>query len=368
MLAGFADRMAVMYAGRIVEQAGVDSLFGAPRMPYTAGLLGAVPARGRRAGGPLVAIEGAPPALTDLPPGCPFAPRCPLAIDVCRTTEPRLERVAAGRRRRAAGVALAACHRAGELASGSLGSARDLFPSSAGARTPDATPAAPRGVVLEVEDLVRHHPLLKGAVVKREVGTVRAVDGISFTLRDGETLGLVGESGCGKTSTLMELLELEAPQSGRIVVLGRASDDLSGADRRGLRRELSVVFQDPFASLDPRMPVGDAIAEPLRTHGTGGAAAAARVEELLELVGLDPAFAGATRASCPAASASAWRSRGRSPRAAASAARRAGLRARRLDPGRDHQPAGRPARRLGLSCCSSRTTWRSCGTSPTASR
>ena len=150
---------------------------------------------------------------------------------------------------------------------------------------------AQRGVVLEVEDLVRHHPLLKGAVVKREVGSVRAVDGISFALHDGETLALVGESGCGKTSTLMELLALERPQSGRIVVLGHATEELSSGERRRLRRDLSVVFQDPFASLDPRMPVGDAIAEPLRTHGTGGAAAAARVEELLELVGLEPAFA-----------------------------------------------------------------------------
>jgi peptide/nickel transport system ATP-binding protein len=260
-------------------------------MPYTAGLLGAIPRVDGARDGALTAIEGAPPALTELPPGCPFAPRCPLAIDVCRESEPSLEPVAAGGDDARAGAPLAACHRAGELASGALGSPRELFAGAAPPRTPGAAPAAQREVVLEVEDLVRHHPLLKGAVVKKEVGTVRAVDGISFTLRDGETLGLVGESGCGKTSTLMEVLELERPQNGRIVVLGRATGDLSPGERRQLRRELSVVFQDPFASLDPRMPVGDAIAEPLRTHGTGGGAATARVDELLDLVGLEPALA-----------------------------------------------------------------------------
>ena len=140
-------------------------------MPYTVGLLGAIPRVDGARDDALTAIEGAPPALTELPPGCPFAPRCPLTVDVCRTAEPRLERVTApapadgdaGRD----GVTLAACHRAGELASGALGPPRELFPTAAVPLAPAGIPVAQRGVVLEVEDLVRHHPLLKGAVVKR---------------------------------------------------------------------------------------------------------------------------------------------------------------------------------------------------------
>jgi peptide/nickel transport system ATP-binding protein len=139
---------------------------------------------------------------------------------------------------------------------------------------------------------VRHHPLLKGAVFKRQVGAVRAVDGISFDLRDGETLGLVGESGCGKTTTLLEVLELAAPQAGRIVVLGRDVSELSASDRRAMRRDVNIVFQDPMASLDPRMPVSDILAEPMRTHGMSGDKIQARIRELLRLVGLNPEHAG----------------------------------------------------------------------------
>jgi len=145
--------------------------------------------------------------------------------------------------------------------------------------------------VLEAKDLVRHHPLLKGAVFKRQVGSVRAVDGISFDVRDGEVLGLVGESGCGKTTTLLEVLELAAPQAGRIVVLGRDVAELSESDRRAMRRNVNIVFQDPLASLDPRLPVSDIVAEPMRAHGMNGDQVGARVRELLRLVGLSPEHA-----------------------------------------------------------------------------
>jgi peptide/nickel transport system ATP-binding protein len=285
VIAGFADRVAVMYAGRIVETGTVDEVFYSPRMPYTMGLLGAIPRADESGDRPLVPIDGTPPSLVDLPAGCPFAARCPLAFDTCRGIEPALIAVGSPNHR-------AACHLAEKIDAGGWGPT-DVFPLP---EVPEARiariPRAEREVVLEARDLVRHHPLLKGAVFKRQVGAVRAVDGISFDLRDGETLGLVGESGCGKTTTLLEVLELAAPQAGRIVVLGRDVSELSASDRRAMRRDVNIVFQDPMASLDPRMPVSDILAEPMRTHGMSGDKIQARIRELLRLVGLNPEHAG----------------------------------------------------------------------------
>jgi len=143
--------------------------------------------------------------------------------------------------------------------------------------------------VLEVDGLVKHYPLLRGSVFKRRVGTVQAVSGVSFDIREGETLGLVGESGSGKTTALTQILELAAPQEGRVVVLGRDIARLTGRQRMEIRRDMQVVFQDPMASLDPRMTVHDILAEPLRAHGRP--APGRRVGELLGLVGLDPSHA-----------------------------------------------------------------------------
>src|SRR3954452_14829485 len=282
VIAGFADRVAVMYAGRIVETGTVDEVFYSPRMPYTMGLLGAIPRADDPGERPLVPIEGTPPSLVSLPPGCPFAPRCPLVFDTCREVEPALIPVGSPGHR-------SACHLAEKIEAGGWGPT-DVYPLPDLPEAPIArVPREEREVVLEAKALVRHHPLLKGAVFKRQVGSVRAVDGISFDVRDGEVLGLVGESGCGKTTTLLEVLELAAPQAGRIVVLGRDVAELSESDRRAMRRNVNIVFQDPLASLDPRLPVSDIVAEPMRAHGMNGDQVGARVRELLRLVGLSPA-------------------------------------------------------------------------------
>jgi peptide/nickel transport system ATP-binding protein len=284
VIAGFADRVAVMYAGRIVETGTVDEVFYSPRMPYSMGLLGAIPRADDPGDRPLVPIEGTPPSLLNLPPGCPFAPRCPLVFDTCREVEPALIAVGSPGHR-------SACHLAEKIEAGGWGPT-DVYPLPDVPEAPIArVPREERDVVLEAKDLVRHHPLLKGAVFKRQVGSVRAVDGISFDVRDGEVLGLVGESGCGKTTTLLEVLELAAPQAGRIVVLGRDVAELSESDRRAMRRNINIVFQDPLASLDPRLPVSDIIAEPMRAHGMNGDQVAARMRELLRLVGLNPEHA-----------------------------------------------------------------------------
>ncbi|MFE6865479.1 dipeptide ABC transporter ATP-binding protein [Kitasatospora sp. NPDC057692] len=279
VIAGMADRVAVMYAGRVVETAGVDELFAAPRHPYTLGLIGAVPRPdGRR--GPLVPIPGTPAPMAELPAGCPFAARCPLAEDRCRTAEPPL--VGDGH--------LAACVRAGELAE-RRPAPGEVYPVPELPAAGPPLPRAQRPSVLEVTGLTKTFPLLKGTVLKRRIGSVHAVDGVELSIREGETLGLVGESGSGKSTTLFELLRLAAPESGRIELLGRDTAGLSRAEAHRMRSHLQIVFQDPMASLDPRMPVGDIVAEPLRAQRAAKEEIAGRVPELLRQVGLDPAHA-----------------------------------------------------------------------------
>ena len=145
--------------------------------------------------------------------------------------------------------------------------------------------------VLHVENLVKTYPLMKGAVFKRRVGTVHAVDGISFRIKKGETLGLVGESGCGKTTTIMSILELAKPEAGNVVVLGHDAAKMNARQRKRTRQDLQVVFQDPMASLDPRLPIVDIIAEPLKYNGYPKNKIPERVDELMALVGLEPAHA-----------------------------------------------------------------------------
>ena len=286
VIAGFADRIAVMYAGKPVETGTVDDVFYRPRMPYTLGLLGSIPRLDVGERQPLTPVEGSPPSMVDLPPGCPFAPRCPMHIQVCDEVEPSLVPMP-----RSGGGHAAACHRSEEIERDNLTST-DIFPAPV--VTPSAIARLPRDqrpTLLEVRDLVKEYPLTKGAIMRRRVGTVHAVSEINFDIREGETLGLVGESGCGKTTTIMQILELAKPMGGNIVVLGKDTARMSGKDKFGVRRDLQVVFQDPMASLDPRLPVSEIIAEPMATHGVPAAQQQKRVRELLRLVGLRPEHA-----------------------------------------------------------------------------
>ena len=278
VVAEFADRALVMYAGRAVEVAAVDELYRDRRMPYTAGLLGSVPRLDSPQGSRLVPIPGAPPSLVNLPPGCPFAPRCPLAVDDCRGGEPAL--LAMG------GDHSAACIRT-EYVKGRT--AAEIYGVST--QPVIAEDESEPEVVISVRDLVKTYRLTKGVVFRRQIGEVRAVDGISFDLPRGRTLGIVGESGSGKSTTLHEILELAAPQSGSIEVLGNDVATLTRARRRELRRDLQVVFQDPVAALDPRLPVFELLAEPLGANGFDKEAIENRVAELLEIVGLGRADA-----------------------------------------------------------------------------
>ncbi|WP_033223441.1 ABC transporter ATP-binding protein, partial [Kitasatospora phosalacinea] len=155
----------------------------------------------------------------------------------------------------------------------------------------DPGPRAGRAAVLAVHGLTRSFPRHRGGLLRRRAGEVHAVDGVDLDIRQGETLGLVGESGSGKSTTLYEILRLAAPQGGRIELLGQDTATLDRAAVRGLRSRVQIVFQDPAASLDPRMPVGDAVAEPLLAQRTPAAEARRRVPGLLRRVGLDPAHA-----------------------------------------------------------------------------
>jgi len=273
IVAGMADRVMVMYAGKPVESASVDDIFFRSRMPYTLGLLGSLPRLDVDSPVPLRPIPGAPPSLIGLPPGCPFAPRCPVAFELCAAEEPRLLEVGPGHS--------TACHRSAELDA--------IYPERAVVPVPTSASVANGGPILSAVGLVKHYPIMGGRVLRRQVGEAHAVCGVSLELRERETLGLVGESGCGKSTTARTILRLLSATSGSVLFEGQELTTQTRRQLRPLRQHVQVVFQDPFASLDPRMPVGEIVAEPLRVHERWDRATGpGRVAELFRLVGLNP--------------------------------------------------------------------------------
>lgn len=282
VVAGVADRAMVMYAGRAVETASVDDLYARPSMPYTVGLLGSVPRPDRPAQERLVPIEGTPPALVDLPTGCPFGPRCPLHTDTCDAAEPPLIEVSPSHS--AACVHIDAARSDSVLAE-FVGVPRSAAPAELVVTVSKDAP------VLSVSDLHKSYPMFKGSVLRRRAGEVHAVRGISFDVHAGSTLAIVGESGCGKSTTLLEIMEFARPQRGSIKINGVEPYNLGRVEQRKLRAHIQIVFQDPMGSLDPRMPVGEIIAEPLRINGFGVDERTRRVRELMDTVGMRPELA-----------------------------------------------------------------------------
>lgn len=157
---------------------------------------------------------------------------------------------------------------------------------------PTAPSSATNGgkeVLISVHDLKKYFPITKGIIFQRHVGDIKAVDGLTFDIYKGETLGLVGESGCGKSTTGRAILQLQRPTGGEVLYEGTDLVKLKGEDMRKMRRNVQMIFQDPYASLNPRMTVGNIVAEPLEVHNIAkGKAAQERVQELLQVVGLNP--------------------------------------------------------------------------------
>ncbi len=293
VVAEMCDRIVVMYAGQVVEQGPVDELFHDPRHPYTEGLLRSIPHLGRK-GHRLAVIPGLVPSATAWPEGCRFQDRCPFAWEEKCSQAPPLFQVGDGRECRC--WLLEAPERKAEALAEGRGFRMEATLGEGGQAegTPEDGPEprdapAEEEAILEVRDLKTHFPVRGGTLLGRSKGIVRAVDGVSFDLWKGETLGLVGESGCGKTTTGRSILNLVTPTAGSVRFRGEEVLEMKRRELRRLRRRMQIVFQDPFSSLNPRMTVDDALREVLRTHGLArGEAATRRIRELLDRVGLRP--------------------------------------------------------------------------------
>ena len=292
VVAEVADEVVVMYASRIVEQAGATELFERPQHPYTLGLLRSMPQPGDTQER-LIQIPGQPPSLANPPTGCRFHPRCEFAIEACSEKTPELEAVDPRTRHLRAcllsddEVQLREAERE-RCAAAPVATSEALTGSATSSKVAVGGRDA-ADTILVVEGLKMHFPVYEGVILRKQVAAVQAVDGISFSLRRGETLGIVGESGCGKSTLARCIIRLLEPTAGSIHFEGRDITHLSRRDLRTIRRDIKVVFQDPQGSLNPRRRVREIVQEPLEVHGIGtDRERKRRVQEVLEIVGLNP--------------------------------------------------------------------------------
>ena len=278
VVAGHTDRVAVMYAGRIVETAPTKTLFTEPKHRYTSSLMAALPERALAAGTKLFSIPGAPPSLTNLPVGCRFAARCLWATDECRAGYPDLS---------GDETHTFSCFHPVQEGDESPAVLQGKLDSTKAEETASVVPQISHEVLLDVKEASREYESAGSGFFKREKGVVSAVDRVSITVKKGETYGLVGESGCGKSTVGRLIAGLEPPSGGAIELDGRDLATLKGRDAVRIHRDVQMMFQDSYAAMDPRMRIDQILAEPTSIQKTGNARQIAeRIMEILEQVGL----------------------------------------------------------------------------------
>ena len=278
VVAGHTDRVAVMYAGRIVETAPTKTLFTEPKHRYTSSLMAALPERALAAGTKLFSIPGAPPSLTNLPKGCRFAARCLWATDECRADYPSLS----GDENHTF-----SCFHPVQEGDESPAVLQAMMDSGKAEDAVDATGQISHEVLLDVKEASREYESSGSGFFKRDKGVVSAVDRVSISVKKGETYGLVGESGCGKSTVGRLIAGLEPPSGGAIELDGRDLATLKGRDAVRIHRDVQMMFQDSYAAMDPRMRIDQILAEPMSIQKTGNARQIAeRIMEILEQVGL----------------------------------------------------------------------------------
>ena len=278
VVAGHTDRVAVMYAGRIVETAPTKTLFTEPKHRYTSSLMAALPERALAAGTKLFSIPGAPPSLTNLPVGCRFAARCLWATDECRAGYPDL---------RGDETHTFSCFHPVQEGDESPAVLQGKLDSNKTDGAAENVPQISHETLLDVKEASREYESAGSGFFKREKGVVSAVDRVSITVKKGETYGLVGESGCGKSTVGRLIAGLEPPSGGAIELDGRDLATLKGRDAVRIHRDVQMMFQDSYAAMDPRMRIDQILAEPMSIQKTGNARQIAeRIMEILEQVGL----------------------------------------------------------------------------------
>ncbi|HEY6426561.1 MAG TPA: ABC transporter ATP-binding protein [Acidimicrobiales bacterium] len=293
VIAQRADRVVVMYAGRIAEMATTTEVFMRMRHPYSEALLASVAKLDQDPSVRLVSIPGLPPDLSKPIGHCRFAARCRYAQDDCRETEPQLVRATDS-----APGHIAACFHQVDVDPHTISLRPEAVAKSADLSVKVDEVALARHQVrariiaesptlIRVDHMVKEFSITSGTIIQKKIGTVKAVSDVSLTMRKGETFGLVGESGCGKTTMGRLVVALETPTSGAVEFDGQDITGLKGQELRHRRRDLQMMFQDPYASLDPRMRVGTILREPLKVQGMGSSAEQqARVRQMLDEVGL----------------------------------------------------------------------------------
>ena len=278
VVAGHTDRVAVMYAGRIVETAPTKTLFTEPKHRYTSSLMAALPERALAAGTKLFSIPGAPPSLTNLPVGCRFAARCLWATDECRAGYPDLS---------GDETHTFSCFHPVQEGDESPAVLQGKLDSNKTDGAAADVPQISHETLLDVKEASREYESAGSGFFKREKGVVSAVDRVSITVKKGETYGLVGESGCGKSTVGRLIAGLEPPSGGAIELDGRDLATLRGRDAVRIHRDVQMMFQDSYAAMDPRMRIDQILAEPMSIQKTGNARQIAeRIMEILEQVGL----------------------------------------------------------------------------------